>query len=200
MKNLIRCLLLLFPLLLGAQKVDTIIDAGIYKSYFSYKIKQPVAVTYTLFHGGGEVSRSGMNFKNDTKIHTLDDEDYVGSGYDKGHMANAEDFAFNKVKERKTFMYYNCVPQAPELNRGPWAMQEAKARRLSQLDSILIICYNVYDTASKECMKIPTHCYRAVYSLTSGSILSVIGFENNKDHKEVAVSPAILKKIKTFKK
>lgn len=37
------------------------------------------------------------------------DKDYLNSGYDAGHLANAEDFAFDRYKEEKTFRYYNCL-------------------------------------------------------------------------------------------
>jgi hypothetical protein len=37
-----------------AQLVDTVINMGIYKSYFSYSIKEPLYVTYPLYKGEGK--------------------------------------------------------------------------------------------------------------------------------------------------
>ena len=35
------------------QKVDTVIDNGIYKSHYCYQLKEPLYVTYWLYKGGG---------------------------------------------------------------------------------------------------------------------------------------------------
>src|SRR5436853_110152 len=78
----------------SGQQVDTVIKTGIYKSYFCYSLKEPLYVTYTLYKGGGGCDRDeqGFNFKK-CGVQTASDADYSGSGYDKGHLANAEDFA-----------------------------------------------------------------------------------------------------------
>jgi DNA/RNA endonuclease G (NUC1) len=176
-----------------AQKCDTIIDGKIFKSYFSYEVKQPIAVTYTLYQGGGEMSRYGMNFINDTKISMLGGKDYAGKGYDKGHMANAEDFAYDLVKEEQTFRYYNCVPQTPEMNRGPWKKYETKARKLSQLQHIKIVCYNVFGKEKNPQfgVRIPIACYKAVYDMDTKKLLFAIGIENDSDPMEIKVTPQI---------
>ena len=46
-------ILSLFALTLFSQKIDTVINNGVYKSHFNYALKEPVYVEYTLFHGGG---------------------------------------------------------------------------------------------------------------------------------------------------
>jgi endonuclease G len=62
-----------------------------------------------------------MSFGNDMpSITTATSRDYAGSGYDKGHMAAALDFASDCEKEEMTFVYYNALPQTPNLNRGVW--------------------------------------------------------------------------------
>src|SRR5436190_13272000 len=93
-------------------KTDTIIDTGIYKSYYNFALKEPLYVTYHLFKGGGSCDRDTLHlsFKS-CGINTAVDADYSGHSYDKGHLANAEDFANNCTNEEKTFCYYNCVPQ-----------------------------------------------------------------------------------------
>jgi endonuclease G, mitochondrial len=101
-------------------KVDTIIKNPIYTSYYSYQIEAPSFVIYKLWHGGGKSSRTGLTFKS-----SLPHFNYTGSGYDIGHMCNAEDFARNRTTEELTFRYYNAVPQTPNLNRGIWKANES---------------------------------------------------------------------------
>lgn len=115
-------LLLLFTACnLAAQgiKTDTIIDMQVYKSYFNYALKEPLYVTYHLFKGGGNCDRDAQNFNfKKCGIDTATSADYENSSYDRGHLANAEDFASDCANEEKTFCYFNCVPQTVKLNRG----------------------------------------------------------------------------------
>lgn len=115
MKKLILLFVALLPLTCFSQieKPDTIIKEKCYTSYYSHKIKAPAYVIYKLYKGGGDVSRKGMTFKS-----KLPHFSYPKSKYDIGHMANAEDFAYNKALEESTFRYYNALPQTPNLNRG----------------------------------------------------------------------------------
>ena len=110
-----------------------------------------------------------MDFKS-----TLPFFDYKKSGYDIGHMADAEDFAYNEILEKETFKYYNAVPQKPNLNRDIWKSYETKIRKISQTDSLLIICggcdYNGM---------IPNNCFKIVYSLSKRQILYSLVFTNN---------------------
>ncbi|HTJ50959.1 MAG TPA: DNA/RNA non-specific endonuclease, partial [Cyclobacteriaceae bacterium] len=110
-----------------------IINKGIYKVNFSNKFHQPRYVSYKLYKGGGTCDRSSFSFTNDNaKAETATDNDYTGNGYDKGHMANAEDFAFDCTKDELTFRYYNCLPQTVNLNRGLWKRNETDVRKWSQ--------------------------------------------------------------------
>ena len=154
---------------------DTIINKGIYKSYFNTKLKQPVAVTYTLFKGGGSAKRDKDHFVA-TNI-TLHDKDYSHSGYDRGHMAPAEDFAYSDSLEKLTFSYYNCVPQVPKLNRGVWKKYETKVRKLSQKDTLIVICINHYKYTYLDHFNVPEICYKFVYT-KAGKLVFGVGFTN----------------------
>jgi DNA/RNA endonuclease G (NUC1) len=204
MRKLIT-LLLLAPLTLFAQtenKIpnwDTIISTKAYVSFHSQKAESPVAVVYKLYKGGGPCDRAGFTFKNDLKIVTATTADYTRSGYDKGHMANSEDFASNCELDELTFRYYNCAPQTPELNRGPWRILESKIRDLSAKDSILVFCINIYGDP-KHCMGtskavIPTYCIKVAKSMTTGKYLYISKFSNTNNPQVVEITdPNILKK------
>ncbi|HTA62212.1 MAG TPA: DNA/RNA non-specific endonuclease [Bacteroidia bacterium] len=176
-------LLVLFSCTLSAQiKYDTLIKTVGYSSYYSYQHKAPVIVSYKLYKGGGDCSRTGnhfrfinsLGFENEAKP-----KDYAKSGYDEGHMANAEDFAFDCILEENTFRFYNAVPQTPENNRGIWKHYETETRKLSQTDSLLVVCYNHFSADKlNQRIAIPDTNYKFVYSLTTHELLLSVGICN----------------------
>jgi endonuclease G len=62
------------------------------------------------------------------KPHSADDEDYEGSGYDRGHLAPAEDMSWSAASMRESFYYTNVSPQLPAFNRGVWKRLEELVR------------------------------------------------------------------------
>lgn len=185
MKNIILLLSVLFTTDINAQTIcyDTIITTSAYKAYYSKTELVPIIVTYKIFNGGGECSRATYVFRNDINgLKTATNLDYSHSGYDKGHMANSEDFANNCELDEMTFRYYNCVPQTPELNRGEWKAYETKIRNMSQHDSLLIICYNHLSNRKLNYrVAIPDTCYKLVYSLTDRNLLISVAYTNDKN-------------------
>jgi len=178
-------LLLIFSLLVNSNlfcqspDVDTIIKNDIYKSYFDIDIKQPLQLSYILHKGGGNCNRSKFRFINDTNIPTSTFKEYSKSGFDMGHLANAEDFAFDCTKDELTFRFYNCLPQYPNLNRGIWKKWETKIRQESHSDSLLIICGATFSNKKTEKnLIVPDYCYKIVKSLISNEIKYVLWFKN----------------------
>jgi len=201
MKKIIFFILFTFPLFVNAQ-VDTIIDCGFYKSYFSNKFFQPLYVSYKLYKGGGDCPRDKFRFKNDTKINMATPSDYEKSGFEMGHLANAEDFANNCILDEKTFRMYNCLPQYPNLNRGSWKKWEGKIRNLSQTDSLLIICGGTFTNRKikgNSKISVPDNCWKIVKSLTTNDILYIIWFTNEKKSNESQISLELLLKNCDYK-
>ncbi len=50
--------------------------------------------------------------------------DYTNGGYDRGHMAKSADRTAGNADNAATFYLTNIVPQAADLNQGPWAAFE----------------------------------------------------------------------------
>jgi DNA/RNA endonuclease G (NUC1) len=175
---------------------DTIVDKGIYKSYFNLSLKQPVVVTYTLYKGGGAASRENDHFT--ATALTLCDKDYLHSGYDRGHLVPAEDFAYSDSLQGLTFSYYNCIPQLPKLNRGKWKKYENKVRKLSQNDTLVVVCYNEYSAAFSK-FNIPDACYKSVYT-ARGKLLFEIGLKNDSTYAEVPVPPKLSEVMRSLSK
>lgn len=180
-----------------AQLVDTIIKTGIYKSYFCYSLKEPLYVTYTLYKGGGGCDRDEQSFSfKKCGVETATDDDYSNSGLDKGHLANAEDFAFDCDKEEKTFCYYNCVPQTIKLNRGIWKTWEEKVRVLSQSKKLFVIAGCIYGnkTMGPHNIGIPDYCYKIVLENKTKKILFCVLFPNDNSKQAKKISLTKLKK------
>ena len=182
-KHIILFLLFLNFSYVYAQTYDTIIKTAIYTSYFNYNQKLPAVLTYKLYKGGGECQRKGKGFRfvNDIKsLKTATDKDYAGTKYDKGHLANAEDFAYDCELDKITFRYYNCVPQAVKMNRGIWKTYETNIRKLSQTDSLQIIIVNVFDDKSfiGSHVGVPAYCIKAVYSLSKKTFIKAVSISN----------------------
>lgn len=92
--------------------------------------------------------------------------DYLGSGFDKGHMAPAGDMPTASA-QRESFALSNMVPQNPNLNRGLWARIEERVRREVVLRKEgFVVTGPAYSGAPKRIagrVMIPTRIWKAVY-------------------------------------
>ena len=120
------------PTLNDGKHVDLACHAG-YLSALDPVAKVPRWVAYELTgpHVLGCLSRTGLQFKVDD-LAPADDQarlsDYHGSGYDLGHMAPNQDFAWDKTEQTETFSFLNVAPQLPGLNRQGWERGEEIVR------------------------------------------------------------------------
>ena len=180
MKTILLSLILAVNFAAG-QSVDTVIKTPILTSYFSNQLHEPLYVVYKLYKGGGKCSRSGLTFKTDGLPFSATASDYSKGGYDEGHLANAEDFAFDCNLEPLTFRFYNCLPQTARLNRGIWKVSETHIREESQTDSLLIICGGIFGkkTIGKGKIAVPDQCWKIVISLHSLKVTHCLLFPND---------------------
>ena len=67
--------------------------------------------------------------------------DYVGSGFDRGHMVpNADrDKETSTPINQATFLMTNMIPQSPDNNQGPWANLEGYFRTLLPANEVYIV-------------------------------------------------------------
>jgi len=81
----------------------------------------------------GSTERSD-DFRPDSDLpeqHRAELKDYVGSGYDRGHMAPAAAFRRSEAAMSATFKLSNMAPQTPSLNRVMWRLLEEDVRELA---------------------------------------------------------------------
>ena len=175
---IIYCLALLISIELFSQKINIVVNKEIYTSYFSTELKVPLYVIHYLDNGGGYFSRSKLRFIKEK--YTANDSDYYKSGYDRGHLVSAEDFAFDYKKQSITFSYYNCYPQTRHLNRGAWKSWENTIRDESKRWPLKIYTGGIYGNRRiKGKVGVPDYCWKVVYNQKTGLILHALIFTND---------------------
>ena len=159
---------------------QTIVTTSIYEANFSNTLHEPRYVSYTLYKGGGDCDRAKFHFKNDQdNLECATDKDYAGTIYDKGHLANSEDFAFDCAKDELTFRYYNCLPQTANLNRGPWKTNETQIRKWSQKEKLYVICGGYFGSKKMGNVYVPDYCWKIVQSVKTKEVLFCGWFKNS---------------------
>jgi len=98
--------------------------------------------------------------------------DYENSGYDRGHLAPAEDMAWSATSEKESFYYSNMSPQVPAFNRGVWKRLEELIRYWSTVyDSIYIVTGPVLKenlpTIGPDKVSVPEYYYKVILEYNS---------------------------------
>ncbi len=98
------------------------------------------------------------------------DDDYLHSGYDRGHHVPAGDFYWHQGLKKETFVYSNISPQNPTLNRGAWARLERTIRQkvVQYQQKAYVVTGTVYPpgwatSIGKHQVGVATHLYKLVY-------------------------------------
>lgn len=98
-----------------------------------------VAYVLTASHTRGQIDRVG-SFEQDTAVvGCASPADYVGSGYERGHMAPAADMRWSELAMAESFMMTNVCPQCKALNEGGWGDLEDKVREWARRDGTLVV-------------------------------------------------------------
>ena len=99
-------------------------------------------------------------------------EDYVRSGFDRGHLAPAGDMPTLSAQAESVTLA-NIVPQNRVLNRGLWADIEESTRRLAtRRGSIFVVTGVIFSGDAVQQIKggvlVPTQLFKALYDPASG--------------------------------
>ena len=99
-------------------------------------------------------------------------DDYVRSGYDRGHLAPAGDMP-SEVAQAQSFSLANIVPQDRAMNRGLWSDIEESVRRLAvRRGSLYVVTGAIFSGASVRQIGngvlVPTQLFKALYDPGSG--------------------------------
>lgn len=129
----------------------------------------------------GETDRRD-DFRPDTALvagwYRVVPSDYTNSGFDRGHLCPSADRTRTATDNSATFLMSNMIPQAPQLNREPWARFEDYCRELAKKGYRLYIVAGVYGrggegsnglaTSLKNGVHVPARNYKVVVAIPNG--------------------------------
>jgi endonuclease G len=95
------------------------------------------------------------------------DRDYLHSGYSRGHLAPAVDFAFSDAAIGSTFLLSNAIPQRQSVNAGRWRQVEIAVRRIARhADRVHIFTGVLFEgeqrTIGAGGVSVPSHTYKVI--------------------------------------
>ena len=105
----------------------------------------------------------------------VQDNDYSGSGYDRGHMCPSGDRTNSVANNSATFLMTNMVPQLGANNQGPWNDLENYSRTLAQSGNEIYIIsgpngqHPTTPTISQGRIVVPNVTWKVVIVLPNGS-------------------------------
>lgn len=170
-----------------SQTIDTIIKNKWYTSYYSYSLKCPQYVIYSIYKAGGDCDRTLDRFKTGGLKISATAKDYNKSGFDQGHLVPYEDLAYDCTAAESTFRFYNALPQTPNLNRGEWKKWESIIREVSKHDSLLVITGGTkWKKFIGDSVRVPSLCWKVVWSKSKKVVLYALLFENKQKDGKVS--------------
>ena len=166
---------------------------------YSEKHEQPLWVTYRLTKEEVLSRKSSRlnDFFEDTEIKTgsATIADYMGSGYDRGHLAPAGDMHWSDRTMLQSFAMSNMSPQHPSFNRGVWSRLERAVRRFAYSEgSVFVVTGPVFVddddavTIGANQVRVPEFFYKVIYDETPPH--KMIGF--------IVPNKASQKHVKTY--
>ena len=118
------------------------------------------------------------------------DDDYRGSGWDRGHLAPAADMKWSKEAMDESFYLSNVSPQNKNLNRGVWKKLEELCRDKAELYGRIVIVtgpvfYNGHQkTIGKNRVAVPDAFFKVLLSDYNGTYRTIGFLMENKAGKK----------------
>ena len=185
MKKFLVLIPLLFTLVSGMAQDVVVLTHTNYTTHFSKSKKYPVMVewweTKAKIGCATPLARKD-NFKPDPKLpnETNIGQDYVNSGYDRGHLMPAKsNQCQTQAVQDECFYYSNMAAQTHRLNAGDWKSLETLTREVAvKEDSVHIWAGNVGEIKKIGSVSVPKQCWKVVYFKTSNEWMAFI-FDND---------------------
>ncbi|XP_043833099.1 nuclease EXOG, mitochondrial [Dromiciops gliroides] len=115
---------------------------------------------------------------------SADNDDYLGSGWSRGHMAPAGNNKFSTEAMQETFYLSNIVPQNFDNNAGYWNRMEMYCRELTErFEDVWVVSGPLtlpqtgedgkkrvtYEVIGKDNVAVPSHLYKVILARRSPS-------------------------------
>ncbi len=198
-KKLLVSLFLLISLITKGQDIEILKHIN-YTSHFSKSKKYPVMVEWwetKIKVGCATPLPRKDNFKPDPLLpkETNIGQDYVNSGYDRGHLMPAKSNQCQTTfVQDECFYYSNMAAQTHRLNAGDWKSLETLTREWAvKQDSVHVWAGNVGEIKRIGGTAVPKQCWKVVhikatnewfYFLFENDLSNPDGINNNKVLKE----------------
>ena len=160
---------------LSPKSLGEIVEHTYYKLAYSEENEQALWVFYKLWPEmvTGSAKRKD-DFREDPLVSTTSAtlNDYVGSGYDRGHLCPAASMSYNETSMSESFFMSNISPQHPSCNRGKWKTLETKVRSwvLSE-DTLYVVSGPIFKdnigVISANAVTVPGYYYKVIYDPTN---------------------------------
>ena len=129
----------------------------------------------------GPIPRHKGKFLVDSSLpsgfYQVQDRDYAGSGFDRGHMVRSEERTRTAEDNVATFLLPNVLPQRHDLNAGPWLRLEDYAQALSQKEDkeLYVTAGGIFGAQPEKIghgIEVPESCFKIVVVLERGQGLA----------------------------
>jgi len=123
----------------GLPDADQILFNRHYVLGYSYYFRQAKWALEIVDKDRTDVSRLD-NYRTDHRVpekFRAENEVYVGSGYEKGHLVSSANQIETEIQNSETFLLSNMCPQKPTFNAGVWKRLETAVRKLDAKPEIL---------------------------------------------------------------
>ena len=150
----------------------------------------------------GLVNRTD-DFRSDKSISTNSAslDDYKSTGYDRGHLAPAQDFSFSTSAMSESFYMSNISPQHPSFNYGIWKDLEDLVRKWGANNTLYVVSGPVFgsciSTIGSNNVCIPESYYKVIYDPSEKKMIAFVmpNEKGIKSLKEYVCTVADLEKI-----
>lgn len=111
---------------------------------------------------------------------TASNNDYKGSGFDRGHLVPAADMSWNQQAMKESFYFSNISPQLPGFNRGIWKKLEVHVReKCLENGNIYIVTGPVFsdveEVMGESKIPVPSHFFKTLL-IYNDSVHQGIGY------------------------
>jgi endonuclease G len=171
-----------YPLLAAGAHVTPVCHAGFIALHDDdLLIPRWVAYRLTTLHTLGCLKLAD-EFHAETTLppgHRSEPEDYRRTGFDRGHQAPAEDFAWDLQAAYDSFSMVNAVPQLPGLNREGWEHLEQTVRAWAWTRGAVIVYVGPIltpqpPTIGGNRVAVPIAFFKVVYDPAAGQAIAFL--------------------------
>lgn len=168
-------------------------------------------------------NRSGMEFFEDKSVHHFfrsTNNDYKGSGYDRGHLAAAGNYRSIREHAANTFILTNIAPQVGRgFNRDKWNDVEKYARKIVHQVGEAWICtgplflptkdpitgkmFVRHEVIGRNHVAVPTHFFKVIFYRSNNDsnqfmmesfLFPNVPIDSNRDVTEFRIDPEVIER------